>query len=109
MVGGSTQKNKRKVRQPGFMNRPLRRKENRSIFHAHRIRVRRRKTHDCGRSRKDAEKSMEIRKKFHGVITASMFKVKALLIGCNFSPNSVSNIAGVVEADYTTSTGMSMR
>jgi hypothetical protein len=52
---------------------------------------------------------MEIRKKFHGVITASMFKVKALLIGCNFSPNSVSNIAGVVEADYTTSTGMSMR
>jgi len=68
------------------------------------IRAMPKKARGCGKSTNDAKKSMEIRKKFNGVITASMFKVKALLIGCNFSRNSVSNIAGVVEADYTTPT-----
>jgi hypothetical protein len=44
---------------------------------------------DCGKARK----SMEIREKFDGVITAGMFKVKELLLRCNFWRNSVSNIA----------------
>ncbi len=48
---------------------------------------------------------MGIRKNFDAVITAGLFKVKALLIRCNFSLNSVSNIAGVVEAVYTTRHG----
>lgn len=46
---------------------------------------------------------MGIRKKFDEVITAGMFKVKELLLRCNFWRNSVSNIADVVEGEYTTS------
>jgi hypothetical protein len=47
------------------------------------------KRKDCGKTRK----SMEIREKFDGVITAGMFKVKELLLRRNFWRNSVSNIA----------------
>lgn len=47
---------------------------------------------------------MAIRKKFDEVNNRSMFKAKELLLRCNFWRNSVSNIAGVVEGEYTTST-----
>jgi hypothetical protein len=50
------------------------------------------------------EESMETSEKSDEVLTAGGFRVKALLIRCNFWRNSVSNIADVVEAVYTTPT-----
>jgi hypothetical protein len=48
------------------------------------------------------EKLMSTSKKSDGVLTAVAFRVKALPVRSNFWRNSVSNIAGVVEAEYTT-------
>ena len=45
------------------------------------------------RAQQGNEKSMASNKKSDEVLTASAFRVKALLIGSNFCRNSVSNIA----------------
>jgi hypothetical protein len=106
MVGTLYRKNKRKMQMPGLMKQrffvdEIRNGKDSAASNSWRH-TRQYAEQGCAKQMKRSRKSDE-------VLTAGAFRVKALLIRCNFWRNSVSNIADVVEGIYTTEPNWRMR